>query len=115
MLAGVTDQQLCAELAEDLTHVQNLAGRLGLRQSFGWIAGSRLVICNSSMAMHAAAAFRKPCLVLLGEGISDAGRHARQWAYPETMVLGKTIARSTIYSPDEVLEVIGYTAGRNES
>jgi heptosyltransferase-2 len=103
LLAGPSDQPLCAQLAEGLTHVQNLGGRLTLRQSLRCIAGSRLVICNSSMAMHAAAAFRKPCLVLLGEGISDARQHARQWAYPETMVLGKTIARSTIYSPDEVL------------
>jgi ADP-heptose:LPS heptosyltransferase len=106
LLGGGSDHRLCAELAEGLTHVQNLAGRLTLRQSFGWIAGAQLVICNSSMAMHAAAAFRKPCIVLLGEGILDAEQHALQWAYPETKVFGKTVVRSTVYTPVEVLNLL---------
>jgi ADP-heptose:LPS heptosyltransferase len=110
LLADVSDQPLCAELAAGLAHVQNLAGKLTLRQSIGWIAGSQLTICNSSMAMHAAAAFRRPCVVLLGEGISDADQHTRQWAYPETKVLGKTARRSTLYTPCEVLEMISHAA-----
>jgi ADP-heptose:LPS heptosyltransferase len=96
----------CAELAEGLAHVRNLAGKLTLSQSFGWIAGAQLIICNASMAMHAAAAFRKPCAVLLGEGFPDADQHALQWAYPETRQFGRTALRSTLYTPRGVLEVI---------
>ena len=106
LVAGPSDQRLCAELAEGLADVQNLAGKLTLRQSFGWIAGAQLVICNASMSMHVAAAFRKPCAVLLGEAFPDADQHALQWTYPETRQFGRTALRSTLYTPSEVLEVI---------
>jgi ADP-heptose:LPS heptosyltransferase len=106
LLGSTSDERLCAELGEGLAYVQNLAGRSTLSQSFGWIAGARLVICNSSMAMHAAAAFRKPCVVLLGEAFPDAEQHAVQWAYPETRVFGKTAVRPTVYTPREVLEML---------
>jgi ADP-heptose:LPS heptosyltransferase len=106
LMGSPSDQQLCAGLAEGLNHVENLAGRLSLCESFGRIAGAQMIICNSSMAMHAAAAFRKPCAVLLGDGILDAEQHAVQWAYPETMVFGKTAVRSTIYTPGEVLNML---------
>jgi len=101
LLGGVSDQRLCAELAEGLSHVQDLAGRLTLSESFGCFAGAQLIICNSSMAMHVGAAFRKPCVALLGDGIPGAKQHALQWGYPETKVLGKTAIRSTIYNPGE--------------
>jgi heptosyltransferase-2 len=71
-------------------HVCNKTGLLSLRESFTAIAASRLVICNSSVAMHVAAAFRKPCAVVLGKALPDAEQHAAQWAYPETIVLGKS-------------------------
>jgi heptosyltransferase-2 len=76
LLGGVSDQRLCAELAAGLTHVQGLAGRLTLSESFGCFAGAQLIVCNSSTAMHVGAAFRKPCIVLLGDGIPDAKQHA---------------------------------------
>ena len=111
LLGGVSDQRFCAELAEGLAHVQNLAGRFTLSRAFGWIAGAQLVICNSSMAMHAAAAFRKPCVELLGDGIPDAEQHAVQWAYPETKVFGKTAVRPDIYTPSEVLNMLRNALG----
>jgi ADP-heptose:LPS heptosyltransferase len=106
LLGSTSEQRSCSELTEGLIHVQNFAGRLTLSQAFGWIAGAQLVICNSSMAMHAAAAFRKPCVVLLGDAFPDAELHAVQWAYPETKVFGKTVVRSSIYTPDEVLSIL---------
>ncbi|SDT86139.1 heptosyltransferase-2 [Verrucomicrobium sp. GAS474] len=60
----------------------NLAGKLSLRETLALIAGSDFVFCNSSMAMHAAAAFRRPALVLLGETYPSARDHLRQWGYP---------------------------------
>ena len=71
-------------------HVCNKTGLLSLRESFTAIAASRLVVCNSSVAMHVAAAFRKPCAVVLGQALPDVKQHASQWAYPETLVLGKS-------------------------
>jgi heptosyltransferase-2 len=75
-------------LASAGKNVCNKTGLLSLRESFTAIAASRLVICNSSVAMHVAAAFRKPCIVVLGQALPDAKQHALQWAYPETLVLG---------------------------
>ncbi len=60
----------------------SLAGKLSLRESLALIAGGDFVFCNSSMAMHAAAAFRKPALVLLGEMYPSAQEHMAQWGYP---------------------------------
>lgn len=53
-----------------------------LRRVFALVAAADLVVCNSSMLMHAAAAFAKPTLVLLGESFSSASQHQAQWGYP---------------------------------
>jgi len=63
------------------------------------------VICNSSMAMHAAAAFRCPSVVVLGEQFASASQHRRQWGYLETTVLGRDEEHPGIYSPDEVAPI----------
>ena len=71
-------------------HVCDKTGLLSLRESFTAIAASRLVICNSSIAMHVAGAFRKPCVVVLGQALPDVKQHSSQWAYAETRVFGKS-------------------------
>jgi heptosyltransferase-2 len=58
------------------------------------------------MAMHAAAAFRKPCLVLLGGHFSDAAQHAAQWAYPETRVLGRSADHPGVWTPEEAYPIL---------
>jgi heptosyltransferase-2 len=88
------------------SHVNDLTGQLSLRESFAVIAAARLIVCNSSMAMHAAAAFRKPCLTLLGPDFADATRHAAQWAYPETRVLGRSAAHPQVWTPEEARPVL---------
>jgi len=87
VIGGERDRAAGACLASTGPGVNDFTGRLSLSESFAAIAASRLVVCNSSMAMHAAAAFRKPCVVLLGAGIPSTLAHAAQWAYPETRVL----------------------------
>jgi heptosyltransferase-2 len=89
VIGGERDRPAGARLAGAGPGVRDLTGRLSLTESFAAIAGARVVVCNSSMAMHAAAAFRKPCVVLLGAGIPSALAHADQWAYPETRVLAQ--------------------------
>lgn len=100
------DSEAGAFLARDRAHVQDRTGQMSLRETFETIAGARGVICNSSMAMHVAAAFRKPCAVLLGEHFHDTAQHAAQWGYPETRVLGRAADHPGIWTPEEVSPIL---------
>lgn len=102
VIGGPGDAEAGARLAAVGTQVIDLTGKLSLRESFAVIAESRLVLANSSMAMHAAAAFRRPCVVMLGEEFANAEQHAMQWGYPETRVLGRDSEHDGPWSPDEV-------------
>jgi heptosyltransferase-2 len=94
----MTTAQIAAHRAIDV------AGRLTLRRTMAAISRANLVFCNSSVAMHVAAAFGVPAIVLLGEQYESASGHAAQWGYgPLTRVLGRDDARSTIYEPAEVI------------
>jgi len=79
-----------------------------LRQAFAVIAAADLVVCNSSMAMHAAAAFAKPAVVLLGKAFPSAAAHQRQWGYPGlTRCLGREPGGAAeIASTEEAMAVI---------
>jgi len=106
LIGGENDRASAARIAAANPGVKDLSGKLSLRETFDIIAQSSLVICNSSMAMHAAAAFRKPCMVLLGDWFPSAGAHAAQWGYPETKVLGKEAGRPSIWSVVEVMQLV---------
>jgi len=106
IIGGKSDVEAGAFLAQGRATVADHTGRHSLRESFALIAGARAVICNSSMAMHAAAAFRKPCLVLLGAHFQDAAQHAAQWAYPETRVLGRGAVHPDVWTVDEVWPIL---------
>lgn len=102
IVIGSQDDELLAErICGNHPNARSLSGRLTLRESFGIIGGSKLLICNSSMAMHAAAAFRRPTVALLGEWFQSASQHHRQWAYPETVVLGRDENHPEIFDPEE--------------
>ena len=96
------DRPSAAQILEKNAKARDLTGRLTLREAFAVIAGSRLVLCNSSMAMHAAAAFRRPTIVLLGHAFTSATEHRKQWGHRETMVLGRGEKRDDIFRPEEV-------------
>ncbi|MBX9879506.1 MAG: glycosyltransferase family 9 protein [Candidatus Obscuribacterales bacterium] len=101
------DVENASALCKDLKNAGNLAGKLSLRQSLALVATSHLVICNSSMLMHAAAAFSIPHVIPLGEYFTDSNQHMSQWGYPDlTHCLGKNAERKTIYNPGEVLAVV---------
>ena len=74
--------------------VINLCGESSLRQSAGMVSLSDFVICNSSLCMHLAGAFRIPSLTLLGEWYDSAELHQKQWGYPESTVKGKEKKRN---------------------
>ncbi|HWB61832.1 MAG TPA: glycosyltransferase family 9 protein [Chthoniobacteraceae bacterium] len=106
VIGGEKDREAAAKIAEGRVNVDVVAGALPLAETFRLIAGCAMVITNSSMAMHAAAAFRKPCFALLGAGVRSASAHAAQWAYPETRVLGAERGVRGVWSPAEVFETI---------
>lgn len=106
IVGGPRDSEAGAFLARGRAYVQDRTARLSLQETFEIIAGARGVICNSSVAMHVAAAFHKPCAVLLGEHFPDAAQHAAQWGYPETRVLGRGADHPGIWTPDEVSPII---------
>jgi ADP-heptose:LPS heptosyltransferase len=88
----------------------DLTGRSTLRQSMAVISGADLVICNSSFAMHAAAASDVRAIVLLGELYESARGHAAQWGHGElTTVLGRDVDRPAIFEPADVLDVVATT------
>lgn len=89
VIGGSQDRATGARLASVGAHITDFTGQLTLRESFAMIAAARAVVCNSSVALHAAAAFHKPTLVTLGSALPDATQHAAQWAYPETCVLAQ--------------------------
>ncbi|MEP6668727.1 MAG: glycosyltransferase family 9 protein [Chthoniobacter sp.] len=107
VIGGPRDSAAGAALAQGRPHVEDRTARHSLRETFALIAGARAVVGNSSMAMHAAAAFRKPCLVLLGGYFQDAAQHAAQWAYPETRVLGRGPGHPEIWTPEEAWPILG--------
>ena len=78
----------------NISYFENLSGTFDLRQSSGIVATCDVVICNSSVAMHMAGAFDKPCIVLLGKWYDSAELHATQWGHKNTIVLGREIDKS---------------------
>ena len=71
------------------TQLTNLCGELTLRQSAAMVSLSDFVVCNTSLSMHLAGAFKIPALTLLGEWYESAELHHKQWGYPESMIKGR--------------------------
>ncbi|MDC1490388.1 glycosyltransferase family 9 protein [bacterium] len=94
--------------ANDSSQLTNLCGKLNLRQSAAMVSAADFVICNSSLCMHLAGAFRIPSLTLLGEWYDSAELHQKQWGYPETTVKGKELKalRNQTYMVPEAYELI---------
>ena len=74
--------------------VKNLCGRLSLRQSAALVSLADLVVCNTSLCMHLAGAFKIPALTLLGEWYDSTELHQKQWGYPESTIKGKELKAS---------------------
>jgi len=106
VIGSQSELGLAEKISRNHGAARNLTGRLTLRESFGVVGGAKLVVSNSSMAMHVAAAFRRPCATLLGEAVSSASQHHRQWGYPETLMLGRDVNRPEIFNPQEAADKI---------
>jgi len=77
--------------ANDSSQPTNLCGKLSIRQSAAVVSVADFVICNSSLCMHLAGAFKKPALTLLGEWYDSAELHQKQWGYSESIIKGKEL------------------------
>jgi len=81
ILGGRGDADFSGQLSALGSKVRTWAGQLSLRESFALLATADVVVTNSSMALHAAAAFDRPTLVLLGPGFASRRQHDAQWGY----------------------------------
>ena len=92
----------------DSSHLKNLSGVLNLRQSAAMVSLADFVVCNTSLCMHLAGAFKIPALTLLGKWYDSAKLHQKQWGYPESTVKGKELKtfRNQICSVSEAYELI---------
>ena len=78
-------------LANDSSRLTNHCGEFSLRQSAAMVSVADFVVCNSSLCMHLAGAFKIPCLILLGEWYDSAELHHKQWGYSESIIKGKEL------------------------
>ncbi len=104
LVGGHDTVEAAARLARLAPAVRNMVNGLPLRQTFALVASADVVISNSNMLMHAAAAFRVPSIVVLGAMYESAAQHKLQWGYPGTVVLGAEAERPALATAAEVLE-----------
>ena len=103
IVGGKGDGELGERLAAAGAHgvARSFCGSLALRETFAVVASADAVVCNSSMLLHVAGAFRKPSVLLLGPFYSATREHVLQWGYPETTALGPERAAPRLAEPAE--------------
>ena len=94
--------------SNDSSQLTNLCGKLSIRQSAAMVSVADFVVCNTSLCMHLAGAFKTPSLTLLGEWYDSAELHQKQWGYPESTIKGKELKayRNQTCSVSEAYELI---------
>ena len=92
---------------KNMPQVKNLCGELSVRESAAMVFHADFVICNTSLSMHIAGAFKTPALTLLGEWYESTELHQKQWGYPESTIKGKELKASInqICSVSEAYEI----------
>lgn len=108
ILGGPGDEEAVLRVAAAAPGARRFEEPPGLRRTFALVAASDLVVCNSSMLLHVAAAFGKRAVVLLGPAFPSAAAHQAQWGYPELSVsLGREPGTpSALSTPEEALEAV---------
>jgi heptosyltransferase-2 len=105
LVGGLREEQLVARVVGEAPSVRRLANPPSLREVFALVATCDVVVSNSSMTMHVAAAFGKQSVVLLGRAYSSAVRHQAQWGYSSSCSLGpESGVRSEVCSVEEALQ-----------
>lgn len=95
--------------------VLDLAGRCSLRETFAITATADLVFGNSNMVWHVGGACDVPAVIVLPAAYESADDHAATWGYPSSIVLGRRASHPDVYSPVEVLTIIGDVLARRST
>jgi ADP-heptose:LPS heptosyltransferase len=85
IVGSMADQARAAEAiaaAGPGVPVRSLAGQLPLRVVFALAEEADVVLTNSSMLMHVAAAFRRPTVAVIGGSVTNPEKHDAIWGYP---------------------------------
>jgi ADP-heptose:LPS heptosyltransferase len=108
VLGGPREGELVARVAAAANRARAFLSAPSLRETFALVAACDLVVCNSSMLLHTAAAFAKPSVVLLGRSFSSASQHQAQWGYSGlSRSLGKELPeRTALATPEEALATV---------
>jgi ADP-heptose:LPS heptosyltransferase len=67
-------------------NVRSLAGDVPMRIMFAVVEQADVVLTNSTMLMHVAAAFHRPTVAVLGGSITRPEVHDAIWGYPSSYV-----------------------------
>jgi ADP-heptose:LPS heptosyltransferase len=87
--------------------ITNLCGETTMRAAFALASASDVVVCNSSMMLHVAAAARKPTVVLLGRSFPSAIAHKALWGYESGDIhCGPEPGRRQVFAPEEAFAVL---------
>ena len=94
--------------SNDSSQLTNFCEKLSIRQSAAMVSVADFVVCNTSLCMHLAGAFKIPSLILLGKWYDSAELHQKQWGYPESTIKGKELKayRNQTCSVSEAYELI---------
>jgi heptosyltransferase-2 len=107
IVGGNGDVARGERIAAESPNALDLTGRLTLRETFAVVAAADLALCNSSMVMHAAAAFQKPTVTLLSPLFEPAAEHAALWGYPDAcVVLGRGNCAGDQATVDEAYQAV---------
>jgi ADP-heptose:LPS heptosyltransferase len=68
--------------AAPATQIRSMAGEVSMRITFAMVEKADVVLTNSSMLLHVAAAFRRPTVAVLGGSVTRPEVHDAIWGYP---------------------------------
>lgn len=107
IIGGPKDKELGAAINEAVSsQVLDLTGSLTMRQTCAMVQSTHLLVGNSSVAIHIAAAFSIPTLVVLGPLFESASQHEKQWGFPGQIHLGSDTGNPQIATPDEAFTAL---------
>ena len=102
-----SDADATQEIKRHTPSVSDICGSTTLRQTFALCSKADLILCNSSMLMHAGAAFNTRTMVLLGPDFKSAKDHELTWGYPKTCtILGPEPLSPQLTTPEEAFEAL---------
>ncbi|WOO40820.1 glycosyltransferase family 9 protein [Rubellicoccus peritrichatus] len=102
IIGGAKDKQLGAAINKAIDgKALDMTGSLTMRETCAMVQSTHSLIGNSSVAIHIAAAFSIPTLVVLGPLFESASQHQKQWGSPGQIHLGRDTDKPQIATPDE--------------